>query len=61
MQQSAEEWILYAKQRRMYIVFYEDKAIDLTDFQMKHPGGKKALAPYIYTDITNTLFKVFKH
>lgn len=61
MLRSAEEWVLYAKQHHKYIVFYEEKVLDLTQFIHRHPGGKKALLSYIYKDVTDILFKVYKH
>jgi cytochrome b involved in lipid metabolism len=53
--------VQWAKQQRKYIVFYEERVMDVTDFIHTHPGGKKALINYIYKDITNILFKVYKH
>lgn len=61
MRRSAEEWIQYAKHHHKFIVFYEEKVMDITDFIQRHPGGKKALANYIYKDITDLLFNVYKH
>jgi cytochrome b involved in lipid metabolism len=53
--------VLYAKQNRKYIVFYEEKVLDISQFIYSHPGGKKVLISYIYKDITASLFTVFKH
>lgn len=33
----------------------------MSEFILRHPGGKKALANYINKDITEILFKVFPH
>lgn len=33
----------------------------MTDFQRIHPGGKKALENYIYSDVSDLLFAVFPH
>lgn len=35
--------------------------MDVTEFIHSHPGGKKALISYIYKDVTETLFKIYKH
>jgi cytochrome b involved in lipid metabolism len=61
MHGSAEEWIQWAKQQHRYIMFHEERVIDVTEFMQAHPGGKKALISYIYKDITDILFKVYKH
>lgn len=61
MHRSAEEWIQWAKQQHRYIMFHEERVIDVTEFIHAHPGGKKALISYIYKDVTDILFKVYKH
>lgn len=52
MSRSIDEWVHYGKQHRRCYFFYEDKVLDLSEFILRHPGGKKALANYINKDIT---------
>jgi cytochrome b involved in lipid metabolism len=61
MQKSVDQWIQYAKYQHRYILFFEDKVIDITNFITQHPGGKKTLIDYIYKDVTNVLFKIYPH
>ena len=61
MIKSKEQWISNAKILKKHFFFYEDKVLDLTRFMNEHPGGKKALANYVFKDITDTVFTVYPH
>jgi len=61
MNKNIHQWITHGKQYNRMLFFYEEKVLDLTEFSIQHPGGKKALANYIFKDITDILFNVFPH
>lgn len=61
MKQTTQEWTAYGKRYNRMIFFYEEKVLDLTEFALYHPGGKKAIANYIFKDITDIIFNVFPH
>ena len=56
-----EQWIKQSKYEKRQIFFFEDRVLDLTKFQYVHPGGKKALANYVYKEVTDILFTVYPH
>jgi len=56
-----DDWIAFGNKANKNIVFYEDKALDITGFMNQHPGGRKALTNYLNKDITSILFTVFPH
>lgn len=58
---STDAWVAWGIRNKRSIFFYENKVLDLTDFALIHPGGKRSLECYIYKDITQTLFKVYPH
>lgn len=46
---------------RRFIVFFDEKVLDLTDFLDKHPGGSKAIQHYRNKNISKILFQVYPH
>lgn len=61
MKKSKEDWVLYGKEKRKSLVFYQQNVLDLTHFATIHPGGKKVLEPYIFQDVTDNLFTIYPH
>lgn len=61
IKRSADLWVAWGIRNKRSIFFYDNKVIDLTDFAIIHPGGRKSLENYVYKDITQTLFKVYPH
>lgn len=61
MKKSKEDWIVFGKEKRKSLVFYQQNVLDLTQFAAIHPGGKKVLEPYIFQDVTDNLFTIYPH
>ena len=58
---SKEEWVAYGKKYSKIIVFYGDKALDLTDLAKFHPGGTKSITNYTFAEIQTTFFSISSH
>lgn len=61
MTKRVEDWLALTKKTNQNLFFYEDKVLDLTNFMVMHPGGRKALTNYLNKDITTIIFTVYPH
>jgi cytochrome b involved in lipid metabolism len=56
-----EEWLALGRGSDRSLVFFQNKVVDLTTYIDSHPGGKRAIANHLNTDVTTSIFTVFQH